>query len=109
MDFLAEAKKALAEYKRTKEEVDLRQACDKGFGAFGQALMHYRGRELHRSEFGETAEELTLKTGNRDISRALRDAEALRASFYHLTLSLSEVEDALEEIERGIKAITELK
>lgn len=107
--FLKEAKQALARYKQTKDEVELRQACDKGFGAFAQALMYHKGFELHHRDFGDAVDELFIKTGNRDIPRAHTYAEALHASFYERRLSLSEIEDALTQIEMGIQAVTELK
>ena len=107
--FMAEARRAIDEYKKTKDETALRQACEKGFGAFAQVLMFYKGRELHHREFREAIEEIYLKTKNYDITLAHRLAEALHSAFYNGALTLSEVEDSLNKIELGIQAITELK
>ena len=106
--FLREAKEALARFKQTKDETSLRQACEKGFGAFAQALMHYKGRELHHREFREVVEKLYVKTKNRDIEYAYGLAEALHASFYNGDLPYLFVEDYLKKIEEGIEAIRSL-
>jgi len=107
--FLADAKEALAEYRDTRDEEKLRQACEKAFGAFAQALMHYKGRDLHHREFRDVVEELFLKTKSYGIVEAHTYAESLHASFYHGLLSHIEVEYALSRIETGIQDVAQLK
>ena len=108
-DFMQDAKVAMIEYTKTKNEEKLRQACEKGFGAFTQALMHYKGRAVRHKEFGRVADELFAKSKAHDILRAHRDAESLHASFYDRVLSPLEVEDALNQIEAGMKIIRSLR
>lgn len=105
--FLAEAREQLREYEKSNDELALRQACEKGWGAVAQALMHAAGKpiESHR-EFGLIASELFKKTGNRRLLTGESAGEYLHsAGFYH-GLPMSElILNSLELVEELLKAV----
>jgi hypothetical protein len=83
--FLAEAREQLREYEKSNDELALGQACEKGWGAVAQALMHAAGKpiESHR-EFWLIASEVLRKTGNRSLLAGESAGEYLHsAGFYH--------------------------
>lgn len=108
-DFLAEARKAYAAYKRSKSEEKLRQACEKYFAAFGQALNFVKGRELHHREYKDVVEELVLKTGSGIFDRGHKEAELLHARFYQDILSPRQVEESVKTVIEAIEALRKLK
>jgi len=109
-EFLADAREELQTYLTTGKEEKLRQACEKGWGAVAQLLMHTSGKDLtHHRDFGVVARQLTEKTGNALIERAEMAGEALHAGgFYHGALSPEAVRVALDMISDLIKAVEEL-
>ena len=96
-------------YLTTGEEEKLRQACEKGWGAVAQLLMHASGKELtHHRDFGVVARQLTEKTGNTLIERVEMAGEALHAGgFYHGALSPEAVKAALDMVSDLIKVVEE--
>lgn len=106
-DFLAEARRQLDEYVKTGNELALRQACEKGWGAVAQALMAATGKpiEAHR-EFGIVASELYKKTGNRSILTGESAGEYLHsAGFYHGLPTAELVSNSLDLIEELLRAM----
>jgi len=108
--FLADAREEFVTYLATEEEEKLRQACEKGWGAVAQLLMHVSGKDLtHHRDFAVVAKQLTDKTGNTIIERAEMAGEALHAGgFYHGALSPEAVNAALDMISDLIKVFEEL-
>ncbi|KPV63269.1 MAG: Archaeal PaREP1/PaREP8 family protein [Candidatus Bathyarchaeota archaeon BA1] len=108
--FLADAKEEFQAYLNTGDEEKLRQACEKGWGAVAQLLMHASGKELtHHREFGIVVKQLAEKTGYRIIKRAEMAGEALHAGcFYHGALSPEAVEEALNMISELLKIVESL-
>jgi len=108
--FLADAMEEFQTYLITREEEKLRQACEKGWGAVAQILMHASGKELtHHRDFGVVARQLTEKTGNSLIERAEMAGEALHAGgFYHGALSPEAVKAALGVVSDLIEIAEEL-
>jgi len=105
--FLAEAREQLREYEKSKDELALRQACEKGWGAVAQGLMYAAGKpiESHR-EFGLIASELFKKTGNKSVLTGESAGEYLHsAGFYHGLPTLELVMNSLELIEEFLKAV----
>lgn len=105
--FLADAREEFQAYLSTGEEEKLRQACEKGWGAVAQLLMHASGKELTRHrDFGLVAKQFTEKTGNTIVERAEMAGEALHAGgFYHGALSPEAVDAALDMISELVKVI----
>lgn len=108
-DFLVEAEKTYSKYKRTNSEEKLRQACEKYFAAFGQALNWLEGRELHHSEYKDVVEKLVLKTGKTIFYRGHKEAELLHARFYQDILTPREVEESVKTVVEAIDALKSLK
>lgn len=109
--FLVEAFEQLKGYEKTGKEEMLRQACEKGWGAVAQALMHASGKDLtqHR-EFGQIGKQLTEKTGDQVFARSEALGEALHAGgFYHGALSPEAVDSALSAVGELITAVERLE
>lgn len=107
--FLAEAERQLDDYRKTGNELSLRQACEKGWGAVAQALMAVAGRPIEsHKEFGLMASDLFRKTGDRRILTGESAGEYLHgAGFYHglptaelVSNSLLLIKESLEVVER---------
>ena len=99
--FLSEARRELEEYWKTAEDVNLREACEKGWEAMAQLLMYATGREIteHRG-FSKAATDLYKKIGRKEIVLTETAAEALHAAgFYHGVLTADAVELTLISIE----------
>jgi len=108
--FLEEARRQLDEYVKTGNELALRQACEKGWGAVAQALMAAVGKpiEKHR-EFGMVASELFKKTGNRIFLTGESAGEYLHgAGFYHGLPTAELTSNSLDLIEDLLKALENL-
>lgn len=108
--FLSEARAELDEYRKTLEDVKLREACEKGWGAMAQLLMYSVGKEIveHRG-FSQAASELYRKTGKKEILLTETAAEALHAAgFYHGVLTADAVELTLKAIEEVFSAVRQM-
>ncbi len=108
--FLEEARRQLDLYVETQDELALRQACEKGWGAVAQALMSVADRPVasHR-DFGIIASELFRKTGERAILTGESAGEYLHsAGFYHGLPTAELVLNSLELIEEFLKALEKL-
>lgn len=108
--FLSQARADLDEYRKTLEDVKLREACEKGWGAMAQLLMHAVSREIteHRG-FSQAATELYRKTGRKEIVLTETAAEALHAAgFYHGALTADAVELTLNAIEEVLQIFREM-
>ncbi len=106
--FLHDAANELELFRKTREEVNLRQACEKGWGATAQLLMLAAGKEIteHRG-FSEAATELYKKTGKREILLIHAAAEGMHAAgFYHGALTAETVEATLASIKDLMSIIT---
>ncbi len=108
--FLSEAMTELREYGKTLEDVKLREACEKGWGAMSQLLMYAVDREIteHRG-FSEAATELYKKTGRKEVVLAETAAEGLHAAgFYHGALTAEAVDLTLKSIEDAVRITREI-
>ncbi len=108
--FLSEARLELEGFKKTLEDVKLREACEKGWGAMAQFLMYAAGKEIteHRG-FSQMASELYRKTGKREIVLTETAAEGLHAAgFYHGALTADAVELTLKSMEEMFQAVKDL-
>ncbi len=105
--FLVEAREALEGFKRTGDEAKKRQACEKGWGAVAQALMHAAGREFYaHREFGNMANELFRKTGDKRFIIWESVGEALHGGgFYHGAFDVDGISLMLDELEEFLKAV----
>ncbi len=109
-NFLTEARRKLEDYVKTGDEVSLRQACEKGWGAVAQGLMYAVGKAItsHR-EFSIVASELFKKTGDRIFLRGEVAGEYLHgAGFYHGLPTLELISDSLDLIEEMLRALERL-
>ncbi len=105
--FLAEAERQLDEYGKTGDELSLRQACEKGWGAVAQALMAAVGKpiESHR-EVGLVASDLFRKNGDRRILMGESAGEYLHgAGFYHGLPTVELVSNSLDVIKGLLEAV----
>ncbi len=104
----------MEDYVKTGDEVSLRQACEKGWGAVAQGLMYAVGRAItsHR-EFAIVASELFKKTGDRIFLDGETAGEYLHgAGFYHgvptaelVSRNLDVIEEMLKSLERLIQSL----
>jgi hypothetical protein len=101
--FLEFAFDSLDVYRINTEELDYRQACEKGWAAIAQATMHVNGGPIrqHR-EFFRIANNLK-NSGGIDIETALLAGNTLHGDgFYHGELSVTAIESTLNLIKQTI-------
>jgi DNA recombination-dependent growth factor C len=81
--FLKQAWQELKGYSENKDEVLLRQSCEKGWGCVAQALKVVNPEIKRHAEFGKTALKLAKEYNNEEIFRLEAVGEYLhRAGFY---------------------------
>lgn len=103
VDFINAAKLELADYTTTSNEVSYRQACEKGWAAIAQAVIHVNGRHIyyHRG-FEEAASRLTPRTGIDLVSPVAAGNQLHGQGFYQGRLSPSSVGSTLGLIESRV-------
>ncbi len=104
--FIKAAREEIKEYRRSRNEIHYRQACEKGWGAIAQALMHLSNRSVyHHREFSEIANSLKA-SGKIDAVDALIAGDQLHGGgFYHGALTVSAIENAIDLIEKVIEDV----
>lgn len=104
--FLKEAWEQLKKYEDTKEELYLRQACEKGWGAVAQALKATNPKIKRHADFSDTAAKLARKYDNEEIVHGESCGETLhRTGFYEGALTKPAVEINLKSAEDFLELI----
>ena len=105
-EFLEEAQRQLKKYGKTKKELNLRQACEKGWGTVAQALKVVNPEIKRHAEFGKTAAKLAREYNNEKIMYDEAFGEHLhRAGFYEGLLGVEEIKYGLSAVEDFLKSI----
>jgi hypothetical protein len=109
-EFLEEAREQLKKHEETKKELNLRQACEKGWGSVAQALKAVNPKIRYHRDFGETAAKLARKYNQQEIVHGEMCGEALhRSGFYEGSLGVLIVEDSLKCIDNFLKSIDNIQ
>lgn len=105
--FIAASKQELDAYRKSKDEIQYRQACEKAWAAIAQAMMHAYGTSInHHRDYSKFANELK-KANKIDLVDAVIIGDKLHsAGFYHGALSQEEVRNAINLIEEKINQIS---
>jgi hypothetical protein len=104
--FLKEAWSQLKKYEDTKEELNLRQACEKGWGVVAQALKAVNPKIRRHADFGRTATKLAEEYNDKEMVHGEAMGEHLhREGFYEGHLNKKEVEYGLMSVEDFLKSI----
>lgn len=104
--FLDEARRELDHYVKTQDELALRQACEKGWGAVAQALMTAADRPVTSHRDLIIASELFRKTGARAILTGESAGEYLHSAGFYYGLPTAElVLNTLDLIEEFLKVL----
>jgi len=105
-EFLKEAQKQLKEYEATKNELNLRQACEKGWGVVMSALKIVNPKIKRHRDFGETAAKLAKEYNNKEILHGEACGELLhREGFYEGAISKERAQYLLEDVKDFLKLI----
>ncbi len=107
--FLEFAFNILDVYRQTSDELDYRQACEKGWASIAQATMHINGSPIYNhGDFFKVATKLK-NTGKIDVETALIAANDLHgAGFYRGELAVASIENTLRLIEQTIIEVKRL-
>lgn len=98
--FLEEAWESLKKYKENKDELYLRQACEKGWGAVMSSLKKINPKIRRHSDFSKTAAKLAKEYNNLEIIKGESCGEALHSiGFYEGAIKEEAVELNLRCIE----------
>jgi hypothetical protein len=109
LKFIQEAWAELRKYEVMADELHLRQACEKDWGAVAQALKIINPDIKRHADFGETAARLARKYNNREILRLEACGELLhREGFYEGTISKDRARYLLEDVEEFVKLIDKI-
>lgn len=105
-EMLSEANRQLKLYRKTKKEIHLRQACEKGWGASVQALFRELGRnpKTHKDSM-DAFETLAVQRKDDFIARMGATADGLHTCFYHGETPPQVVEASLKDVQRLINRL----
>ena len=105
-NFLRHAWEEFRGYSEKKDEVLLRQACEKGWGCVAQALKVVNPNIRRHAEFGRTAAELSEKYNNEEIVHGEAFGELLhREGFYEGDMDEKTIEHGLRCVENFLMLI----
>lgn len=105
-EFLEESHLQLSKYEATKKELNLRQACEKGWGTVAQALKAVNPKIKYHRDFGETAARLAKQYNDPEIAHGELCGESLhRSGFYEGDLGPNVVKEGLNCIDNFLTSI----
>ncbi|MFH0775876.1 MAG: PaREP1 family protein [bacterium] len=104
--FLEEAREELKRYESTKDELFLREACEKGWGVVMTALKVVNPDIKRHADFGKTATKLAKEHNKMEMVYGESCGEALhRTGFYEGDMDAETVEINLKCVENFLKLI----